>query len=133
MGEIAYNRERLRRAMRWMRAHPRRFLELTLARGRIFWFGWWGDPETAWIFTLTTALASVGAWFMWHSNHREVLRMFGAVWILYPLTYYVVQYLPRYRVPIWWTVLLAAAYGGGRLLEKLVQGSRPAQYDFSRL
>jgi hypothetical protein len=116
LGELAYNQERMAQAKTWIRTHPRRFAELTLARIRLFWLGWWGDPETAWIFTLASTLSAAGAWLMWRDGHREALRRFAMVWIFYPLTYYLVQHLPRYRVPIWWTVVLSASYAVGRLL-----------------
>jgi hypothetical protein len=118
MGEIAYNRERLARATTWIKTHSLRFAELTVARVLIFWLGWWGNPESAWIFALTTALAAVGGWLMWRDGHRHTLAMFGIVWLCYPLTFYLVQHLPRYRMSIWWTVVLAAAYGAGRLAGK---------------
>jgi hypothetical protein len=141
MGELAYNRQRLQRALNWIKTHPARFAQLTAARVRIFWFGWWGDRNTAWIFTLTTMLAAAGAWFLWHSDDREVLRIFGTVWLCYPLTYYLVQHLPRYRIPIWWTLLLAAAYGAGRVVAAVrlwwtprltTATSNPAVGSFSR-
>lgn len=116
MGEIAYNHERLATTIRWIQTHPKRFGILTLERFGSFWFGWWGNPGTAWALTLTTLLAVVGAWFMWRDRQRHVLGMFGVVWLCFPCIYYIVEYVPRYRIPIWWTVLLAAAYGAGRLV-----------------
>jgi hypothetical protein len=120
MGEIRYSRNRQARALDWIRRHPGRFMELTLARVRLFWLGAWRDPETAWLFALATLLAAIGAWFLWRDGRRQVLWMFAVVWACYPITYYVVQHLPRYRVPIWWTVLLAAAYGVRSLVARRI-------------
>ncbi|HXN45777.1 MAG TPA: hypothetical protein VN893_04000 [Bryobacteraceae bacterium] len=43
---------------------------------------------------------------------REIpaLAFIAAVMALYPLIYYVVQYIPRYRYPILWLSLLGAGY-----------------------
>jgi hypothetical protein len=120
MGELAYNRECLSRAWHWIRTHPRRFSALTLARLRIFWFGWWGDPETAWIFSVETLLAAVGAWRLWRENRRQTLGILGVVWLCYPLTFYIVQHLPRYRISMWWTVLMSASYGAGWVVRKML-------------
>ena len=119
IGEIGYNRERLSRAFKWIQGHPSRFVALTIARARMFWLGWWGDRATAWVFTLATALAVVGCWFLWRTGNYGPLRLIGVVWLFYPLTYYVVQYVPRYRIPIWWTVLLMAGYGAGQIVKTL--------------
>jgi hypothetical protein len=118
LGEIAYNRERVRRALDWVKAHPRRFLQLTSARALDFWFGSYQEPGTAWVFTLTTLFAGLGAMRLRRDGKHEVLWYFGPVWICFPAVYYIVQYLPRYRIPMWWTVLLVAVYGAGRLMGK---------------
>jgi hypothetical protein len=119
MGEIAYNRERLHMAGSWIQTHRQEFCILTLQRFASFWLGWWGNLGTALVFTLTTFFAVFGAWFMWRDGPRQALRVFGPVWICYPLIYYIVVYSPRYRIAMWWTVLLAAAYGAGRALETI--------------
>ena len=121
VGEIKYNQERLARAIRWIQEHPWRFVELSLARARLFWLG---DRQTGSVFALGTMLAVAGLWFLWRTENHHALRIFGVVWICYPLTYYVIQYVPRYRIPIWWTVVLLAAYGGGQLVSSWRAGGR---------
>ena len=98
-GEAAYNRRRLDTAITWITSHPERFALLTLQRIRLFWF-----PSI--YFSMLVALA------FW-SKRAGPLR---AVWLLFPLIYYFIQYDPRYRYPIEWSILLAAANGAAALI-----------------
>jgi hypothetical protein len=131
LGEIAYNQEMLQTAERWIQAHRGEFTVLTVERFVSFWSGWWGNPETAVVLTLITMLAVFGAWFMWRDGQRQVLQVFLPVWICYPIVYYVVAYCPRYHIVMWWTVVLTAAYGAGRLAMNLA--SRRPEKVVSRL
>lgn len=111
MGEPAFNRDCLNRAMNWITSHPRRFAELTAARTALFWFG---SPRRPWSAVLRTAvlvLAILGLRRLRHDGLRQPLVLFLAVWIAYPLVYYVVQYSDRYASVIGWSLLLPAGYG----------------------
>ena len=123
MGEIAYNHELQQTAVHWIQTHRKEFAVLTLERFVTFWSGWWGNPETAVFYSLTTLLAAFGAWFMWKDGHRQVLFVFLPAWICYPTVYYIVAYSPRYQIAIWWTVVLAAAYGAGCLIQRMRSGA----------
>jgi hypothetical protein len=108
MGEIAYMRQARTEAVQWVRENPGDFLPLTLTRIAYFWLGPLHDPPMAFWTTLLTLLAVAGAW-------RALPRMTGpqrAVTLIplatYPLIYYVMAYMARYRIPIEWILLLLA-------------------------
>ncbi len=97
-GEVAYNRQKLDRAFAWMADHPARFIALSVTRIRLFWF-----PSA--YFTVLVVLALFGVY------RSPAAWVFASIWLLFPLVYYVVQYDPRYRHPLEWSILLAAAKG----------------------
>jgi hypothetical protein len=108
MGEIAYMRQARAEAVSWIRENPGDFARLTLARIAYFWLGPLHDPVMAFWTTLLTTLAVIGGW-------RLVPRMTGpqrAVTLIplatFPLVYYVMAYMARYRIPIEWILLLLA-------------------------
>ena len=95
-------------ALAWIREQPGEFLKLTVTRALYFWLGPLHDPFMGFWTTLLTGLAAFGAW-------RVLPRMTGpqrAVTLIplatFPLIYYIVAYMPRYRIPIEWILLLFA-------------------------
>jgi|SRR5579871_857983 len=107
LGEAEYNRQRMAMALDWIRAHPARFVELTLRRTWEFWFP---NPAAvamhSYTIWLITALSIPGMLL------RTTARSFiASVCVLYPLVYYLVQSSVRFRYPILWLSLLAAGYG----------------------
>ena len=109
LGEVGYMQGKLEQAERWIRSHPQEFATLTLCRARLFWF-----PETyRWYQTVLiwslTALALVSLTTLKNSR-RMAFGMIAAIWIVYPLVYYLVQWDNAYRYPIHWTVLLLASH-----------------------
>jgi hypothetical protein len=108
-GEVAFNRARLREALDWMSSNPGAFSSLTLRRVRLFWFPelvrWW-EAAGVWMVTL---LSFAGLWLLAKKN-SSAAWLIGALWLLFPLIYYVTQFEPRYRYPIYWTSLLPAGY-----------------------
>jgi hypothetical protein len=113
-GEINYNRRLTREAAAWIHHHPEETTRLIAARAGKFWLGDWQNPETAWAFALSTMLALAGAWWMWRDGRTEALLQLGCVVLLFHPIYCIVAHVPRYRVPVWWCMLLLAAYGAGR-------------------
>lgn len=117
LGEVPYDALRTSTALRWIRANPRRFLELTRHRVADFWF-----PRaeggiyayTVWFLSLATA---PGLFFLWRRRTGFALPAL-AVLAAYPLLYYVVVSDVRYRYPILWLSLLPAGY----LLSRLIGG-----------
>jgi hypothetical protein len=108
LGEAEYMRRAKVEAVDWMRAHPGEFLRLTASRLTQFWLGPMHRPGTALAVTGLTILALLGAWrslpAMTHPQRAALITPL----IFYPLIYYVVGYMPRYRVPLDWILLLLA-------------------------
>lgn len=110
VGEVQYDRNRAVAAWAWIRSNPERFRHLTEARIFEFWF-----PEpmvpgyTAYGIWAITILSIPGIVLM--VRERNPVTMFVlAVWLIYPVVYYVVVSCDRYRYPILWTSLLPAGY-----------------------
>lgn len=110
MGEVQYDRNRTRAAWNWIHANPGRFWQLTRARIFEFWF-----PEpivpayTAYGIWAITVLSIPGILLMMRRKLPITLFVL-AVWVLYPVMYYVVISCDRYRYPILWTSMLPAGY-----------------------
>ena len=47
---------------------------------------------------------------MWGRGFKLQAGLFGEIWMVYPLTYYVIQYMDRYVVPIAPAILLPAGF-----------------------
>ena len=125
MGEVAFNRECLRQALAWIRSHPRDFARLTFERFVFFWFA---PPRTQVIKAIllmpVTILAAWGLWMVLY--HRPPLGLFLlALWIGYPLIYYVVQADARWRYPIDWSFALLCVYAVAKPFRD-ERGSEPA-------
>lgn len=113
-GELAYNREKLDRAMAWIRANPADFARLTLLRFRYFWFPPHGLAVHLILWPLVV-LAWLGLVRLWRDDPASALA-FTTLWVSFPLIYYLVQGDLRYRYPIDWSILLVAMYAvGGNL------------------
>jgi hypothetical protein len=107
MGEIAYNRERLREALSWIEANPAAFGKLTLLRARYFWFP---RMQRAWqtmFYGLLTLFGFCGAWRAARRRELAALLLLP-VWLTFPLIYYLIESADRYRYPIDWMLLLCA-------------------------
>ncbi len=140
LGEVAYNKARTADAVVWMRAHPGRFAQLTLARFRDFWFPLWARIPSGYAFPDNFGIPD----YMARLHRRElricisiwlatILSFFGlvrmlrerqpAVWFLlasltlYPLVYYITIADIRYRYPLLWLTLMPAGYFVCALIE----------------
>jgi hypothetical protein len=102
IGELAYNRERMGEALRWMQTHPRRFATLTMQRFAAFWF-----PDRG--VAILTLLSVPGLWLLWRRERAPAMRI-GAWLVLFPPVYYLTQWIGRYRTPVLWATMLPAAY-----------------------
>jgi len=111
LGEVVYMRQAGREAMEWIRTHPATFAGLTASRVAHFWFGPLHRPQTAAAVTVLTLLAVLGAW----SSRSALAAPQWAVLLIplatYPLIYYVVAYMFRYRIPINGLLFMLAAAG----------------------
>jgi drug/metabolite transporter (DMT)-like permease len=108
LGEAEYMRQAKSEAVDWIKTHPGKFLGLTVSRTTQFWLGPFHRPWTALAVTGLTILALLGAW---RSLPAMTPPQRGALMIPligYPLVYYAVIYMPRYRIPLDWILLLLA-------------------------
>lgn len=116
LGEVRYDRLRTADTMRWIGSHPKRFAQLTAGRIVDFWFP---DPRPflyncylIWAITLL----SIPGMVLTVRRRLDIAPFIFAVWLIYPLLYYVVVSCDRYRYPILWTSLLPAGYALDALL-----------------
>lgn len=109
LGELEYMRRARAEALDWIKQNPAAFSRLTSLRILQVWLGDWRlDPFTAAGTTLLSLLALLGAWRAWPNlgpAHRAALLL---PLLAFPLIYYITAYMPRYRVPIDWILLLLA-------------------------
>jgi hypothetical protein len=108
LGEIEYMRRARGEALEWIWAHPGTFLELTAQRLVYFWAGPLYSPIYGTLALALTLLAVLGAV---RALPRLAVPQRAALLIplaTYPLIYYIVAYMPRYRTPIDWILLLLA-------------------------
>ena len=107
-GEVAYMRGAGREAAAWISSHPGEFIRLTASRLVLWWCGPLHAPMYALLVTALTLLAGLGAWRTLPGltvPQRAALLIPLAT---YPLIYYVVAYMGRYRVPLDWILLVLA-------------------------
>jgi hypothetical protein len=110
MGEVVYDQRRLADAEAWMRAHPHRFVNLTVSRIVTFWFPRRVEhPFKASVIWVFTYLSLPGLALMAYRRVRVTIFAL-LVLLVYPLVYYVIVADVRYRYPILWLSLLPAGY-----------------------
>jgi hypothetical protein len=110
LGELVYNRERMREAKGWIAAHPARFALLSLHRAALFWVPRSKRFYQRVLFALAVAGAlgfvlTRGRW------RRYEVQTLVVVSLAYSAIYAFVQTDPRYSYPLLWLhVLMAAAF-----------------------
>ena len=107
-GEVRCNQQRMSDAFDWIGNHAGRFASLTVERIRLFWFPDFGLGRAAWPIWLITLLGFAGLARCAVSNKLAAVLL-GGLLAVYPLAYYPVQHVPRYRYPILWVSSLLAA------------------------
>jgi hypothetical protein len=108
LGEVEYMRRAGAEAREWIRSHPGTFLKLTAQRFAYFWAGPLYSPLYGALSVALTLLAVLGGV---RALPRLAVQQRAALLIplaTYPLIYYIVAYMPRYRMPIDWILLLFA-------------------------
>jgi len=128
VGELEFNRRALANAVSWIGANPVPFAELTVRRAFAFWFGLRAYPVTFLLRGALSVLGLVGLWLMWRRGMTLQTQLLGAVWIAYPLTFYVVQYMDRYVAPMAPAILLPAGYAIWVALNKDARDTRMNVY-----
>lgn len=108
VGEIAYMRQAMADALGWIKANPMQFVRLTVLRAAHIWLGPLHNPRVATGTSVLTALALLGFRFALPGLSIPQRAVFLIPLVTYPLIYYVVAYMPRYRVPIDWLLFILA-------------------------
>jgi len=109
LGEVEYNRRKMREGIFWIRDHPRRFTVLTLQRARDFWFPNPDESVCAYSLWIVT-LASAGGLVLLTRSRAPSGLFFVSVLALFPIVYYFLHSSIRYRAPIAWVTVLLAGY-----------------------
>jgi MFS family permease len=123
LGEVVYMRRAGREALDWIRAHPGTFVGLTASRLVHWWLGPLYYPPGAFLVTALTVLTLLGAWLAFPSLAAPQRAALLIPLLTYPLVYYVVAYMPRYREPVNWVFFLLAAAALGQW----IAGRRPQE------
>jgi hypothetical protein len=108
VGEVEYMRQAGQEALDWIRAHPGDFLWLTMQRIANLWVGPLHRPLAA---SGVFALTILSFWGMWQTFPGLTIPQRAALMIplaTYPVIYYLVAYMPRYRMPIDWILFILA-------------------------
>ena len=126
IGEIAYMNAALNEALTWIRSNPGEFTRLTGLRILHIWFGPLHDPKTAARISALTLLAFLGLISSWNKLSIPQRAIILIPLVAFPLVYYLVAYMPRYRVPIDWILLLLA---GSVIWGWIGKGSQENEYD----
>jgi hypothetical protein len=108
MGEVEYNRHEMHLATAWIAGHPADFIRLSLRRFFYFWFGPLEHPYELAITSAYTLPGLIGLTFIGKRVGQNQFRIWCTVLLFYPVLYYFVQYISRYRVPIDWLIWLSA-------------------------
>ena len=108
IGERAYMREARREATAWIRANPVAFLGLSARRALYFWLGAPSQGVLAVLTALLTILAALGLRDRWRALDPPGRAAFVIPMLTFPLVYYVVLFMPRYRAPLAGLLLVLA-------------------------
>ncbi|MFH1109414.1 MAG: hypothetical protein V1790_09495 [Planctomycetota bacterium] len=122
LGEMEYMRQARQEALGWVGSRPAEFLRLAAARFLHVWFGPRHSPGVAVFITVLTVLAAMGARRVFPGMSRAQRAAVLLPLALFPLVYYVVPYMPRYRVPIDWILLMLAGAECGHWLDRARDG-----------
>jgi hypothetical protein len=109
IGEMEYMRRARAEAIDWIRANPGEFTRLTASRIAHFWFGPLHKPVAAAGASALTVLAVLG---LWYSRRTTTIPQRAAIiipFLTFPLVYYIVANMFRYRLPVHWIILVLAA------------------------
>jgi hypothetical protein len=123
LGEVAYNRERLRATLAGVERNPARFGRLTFDRVWMFWL----LPSRRWRTTLaTTVVFLIGVWGLWRMPRSHGKTLIWLILAVYPLVYYLIEIDRRYRYPIEWIFIVPAVWAVAWWREAFVRGRRRA-------
>jgi hypothetical protein len=115
VGEVEYNRLQMKEARQWIKANPRAFASLSIQRFEAFWI----PPVSThardgvilrpWVLDCFTLLSIPGLLVMWRDSRYS--SYVAGLWLLvFPLTYYLIQFMMRYRYPVLWATFVPGSY-----------------------
>jgi hypothetical protein len=109
MGEVEYNRMKMRMALDWIRGNPGRFIQLTAQR---IWLCW--VPKRGYLIgaILEALIAAAGIAGLVLARRRGIRGaiLLQHVLIFFPLIYYFIQTDERYMYPVRWILYVGVAY-----------------------
>lgn len=109
MGEVAYNKSRMREALGWIQSHPTRFLTLTAQRAGYLLAPYSRRAYQRAIATVLTIGLLVGLVTLWRAGERVTVAAVVGALGGYQLIYLVVQHDVRYVYSMLWIESLVAA------------------------
>jgi len=131
LGEVEYNHVKLREAVGWIRGNPGRFVTLCVQRFEVFWLPpFSSNPATGillrpWVLDLFTLASIAGVFVMWR-NARLSSYVTGTWLLCFPLIYYLIQSMVRYRYPILWATFVPGSYFLTQLAQGVFGGLKPS-------
>jgi len=111
LGEAEYMRQAKAEAVAWIRAHPGEYARLVAMRVVYFWTGPIYLPVEGPIYLALLLLALAGAVKRTPSLSPPQRAAIFIPLATFPVVYYVVSWMPRYRIPIEWILILLAGSG----------------------
>jgi len=110
VGEVNFNRQRLREALKWISGHSERVILLTVARFCAFWADLPSNPSTFAVRLFWSLLGGLGLIKMSKTKYRLQAWLLGSVLVFYPLVYYALQYSNRYVITVCFAIFLPAGF-----------------------
>jgi hypothetical protein len=107
LGELAYMRSRMAEGRDWIARHPARTAQLIVLRAIGFWFPVTDRFVQVVILWGLTLLAFLGLPVIWRAS-RLGGQTIAAIWLLFPIPYWLVIFSARYRLQIQFAFLLPA-------------------------
>jgi hypothetical protein len=108
LGEVEYMRRALDDALNWIKENPGEFLKLTFLRFVHFWLIPPSRSPAAAFLVAFTILAILGIRRIFQGLSLPQRIAVLTPLITYPLIYYLVPFMPRYRAPIDWMIFMLA-------------------------
>ena len=99
-------RQALGDALNWMKENPGEFLKLTFLRFVHFWFIPPSRSPAAGFLAAFSILAILGARRVFANQSLPQRIALLTPLITYPLIYYLVPFMPRYRMPMDWMIFM---------------------------
>ena len=114
VGEIAYNHERMRQAIQWIRGHPSHFFYLTFQRTYYFWFPRM-NRITQRVITVLLAIGGFAGGIQLVRAGNASGWLFLSSLVSYSFVYCFVQSFARYRMPIHWLLVFLTTFAAWSL------------------